>query len=191
MKCREGHLWTATINSILNDSAGCPKCSGKYRYSQNERESQLNDKPHAMFVCWVNEYKNAESRAVMQCDKGHVWEASVNSLLNGGTGCPSCAKYGFDPAKPGTLYALRSECGRLIKIGISNNFKRRVGELTKRTPFRFNVVERFDSDGKTIRRLEKAFHVEFESSGLEGFDGATEWLEFTPDILGLMRTLRV
>lgn len=185
----DGNVWAANVDSLLNAKRGCPKCAKKYRYSEKERESQLSELGGMVFVEWEDGYKNSRSKAIMRCEKGHTWAAEINSLLFQKSGCPACAQYGFNPGKPGTLYALRSECGQFIKIGISNNFKRRLSTLTRKTPFQFNVVATLHSNGDAVRRIEKMFHIEFEVSGHEGFDGATEWLKFTPDILALMRAL--
>lgn len=185
--CTDGCKWSACVSNLLAIGSGCPKCAGQYRYSSDERELQLKDVSNITFVKWADGgYKDCNSKAVVRCDKGHSWEAGVRGLIRGG-GCPRCAKYGYNPAKAGTLYALRSECGQFIKIGISNDFKRRCAELRRATPFSFAIVATLHSDGETTRQLEKLFHGEFESSGHDGFSGATEWLKFNPDILSLLR----
>jgi Zn finger protein HypA/HybF involved in hydrogenase expression len=43
-----------------------------------------------------------------------------------GSGCPKCAKYGFDPSKPATLYVLRT--AEFIGYGISNNIRQRLAQ---------------------------------------------------------------
>ena len=37
-----------------------------------------------------------------------------------GSGCPSCAKTGFNPGKPGWLYLFEHELWGLLQIGITN-----------------------------------------------------------------------
>lgn len=189
MICEAGHEWSASLNKILHGKGGCQKCAGKYRYSPLEREVQLNSLPYATFIRWVGQYKNCDSRAVMRCRFGHEWEASVEKLVNRGSGCPSCANYGFDQNKAGVLYALISECGGHIKVGISNDLKTRIRKLSSSTPFKFMVASTVKTDGKTVMRLERTIHEAFERSGFKGFDGATEWLKFNPDILSLLRIL--
>ncbi|MGI4260903.1 GIY-YIG nuclease family protein, partial [Klebsiella pneumoniae] len=76
-----------------------------------------------------------------------------------------------------------------IKIGITGNAERRFRELSRETPFEFSTVAQLDGNGNDILDLEKVFHQNFESSGFSGFDGATEWLKFNPDILAIMRIL--
>ncbi|MGI4260836.1 zinc-ribbon domain-containing protein, partial [Klebsiella pneumoniae] len=113
MKCRnDGHEWPASVGDLINAGNGCPKCADKYVYSAQEREEQLNALAGKRFIQWDGEYRNKDSKAVMRCDTGHEWVASISSLLNRGSGCPACAKHGFNPDSPATLYALRSRCGR-------------------------------------------------------------------------------
>lgn len=190
MKCERGHEWAATVDCLVNSGTGCPKCAGNHRYSADDRVRQLEALPGKAFVCWVSNYRDKNSKAVMRCDKGHEWDAAVDCLVNEGTGCPSCAKSGYDPSKPGTLYALRNAEGTHIKIGISNTHKRRLAELRRATPFDFEPIHiHHCDDGGIIRDLEKIFHDSFESSGFTKFDGATEWLKFDPQILYLLRIL--
>lgn len=190
MRCDHGHEWAASVSNLINVRSGCPKCSGTYVYSAKEREDQLNARTNLHFVRWVDGYKDSESKALMACDEGHEWCASVNNMINNGSGCPACAKTGYDPTKPGAIYALLHENGCHIKVGISNVYKQRLSQLRNATPFRFEVIHMHQSeDGHVIAALEKTFHQNFEKSGFTGFDGATEWLKFNPDILTIMRIL--
>lgn len=189
MECDNGHEWIASITNIIDGKVGCAKCSGLYRYSAEERIAQLNSVSGLSFVRWSFEYENAHSKAVMRCDSGHEWAAEVNSLLSRSSGCPTCAQYGFDPLSTATLYALRSECGEYVKVGISKDVSRRVKQLSRDTPFAFSTIATVNGVGKEIRELEKMFHDNFESSDFTGFDGATEWLKFDPQILSLLRIL--
>lgn len=186
----DGTEWAVAVDSLLNAGNGCPKCAKRYLYSQSERESQLDALPEMSFVRWgLRGYLNAHSKAVMRCPAGHEWEASVNNLLSHGKGCPSCNIGGFNPNMAATLYALRSECGGAIKVGISNDVEFRIKTLRRRTPFPFETVAKLHCDGRTAWQLERMFHFEFENSGFSGFDGSTEWLKFNPTILSLLRIL--
>jgi hypothetical protein len=54
-----------------------------------------------------------------KCDEGHEWVTAVANRTKG-TGCPSCAIYGYDPNKEGWLYFLRHKKWQLLQIGITN-----------------------------------------------------------------------
>ena len=180
----DNYVWSATVNNLINHGRGCPQCAGVRRLTAKERIVQINNIENIEFISWVDKYKNNNSKANVKCKVDNfVWSAAVNNLVNGGNGCPSCAKSGYDSSKSGFLYALRSECGRYVKIGISNDPKRRHKELEKRTPFKFNLVEQVSGDGVEISELEKHFHNKYERAGFTGFDGCTEWLTCTPELL--------
>lgn len=181
MCCSEGHEWSSSI-SDLSQGSRCPKCSGVYRYSASERVTQLNAIEGCNFVRWDDGYRNQHSKAVMCCSEGHEWSASVNSLTRG-HGCPHCSEHGYNPSKIGTLYALRSECGTMVKIGISNNYKTRHKQLEIATPFNWNIVELLHGDGALIRNLEVNFHNMTEQVRFdEPFHGYTEWRIWKPEI---------
>ena len=184
--------WAAGVNNIINKGSGCHHCAGKRKWTTEERISQINNIENIEFISWVDKYKgkNSKAKANVRCLKdGFEWGASVDSLVNHGSGCPSCAKYGYDQSKAGCLYALRSECGKYVKIGMSNNPARRHKELEKRTPFKFNIVEQISSDGAKIAELEKRFHSKYEKAGFTGFDGCTEWLICTNALLSELRSI--
>lgn len=183
--------WSARVSTLIKGH-GCPQCVGKRRWTADERVGQINNLPNATFVRWADgKYRGTHSKAVCRCDANHEWSATVGSLVSLGTGCPQCVTSGYNPSKPGTLYALRSECGTMVKIGISNNYERRHRELTKTTPFSWDCTELLHGDGALIASLEKAFHgmtepVEFT----EPFPGYTEWRKWTPELVDWFNTWR-
>jgi Zn finger protein HypA/HybF involved in hydrogenase expression len=89
-QCKAGHSWFATPNHIKNGT-WCPTCSQK-----NVSDSQrLNIKVAQNLAtknsgkCLSNEYKNARTKLLWECDKGHQWTAVYDSVRKG-TWCPSC-----------------------------------------------------------------------------------------------------
>lgn len=192
-KClTDGHEWVADANHVFRKRSGCPECAGNRRYTENEYEEMINKSGAGRFVFieWLGESRRAKSKVVCKCVSCRKrWSASVDSLLRT-SGCPFCAKYGFDMKKDGTLYALRSICGNLIKIGISNKPEQRFLQLKKATPFEFHAVEKINGNGAEISKLEKYFHNKYESAGLSDFDGCTEWLVYTQDLAEELRSIR-
>lgn len=193
VKCSVDNFeWSARVSDLVNTGFGCPQCANQRRWTADERIEQINKLENIEFVCWVDSYKNAHSKAMVRClIDGFMWNASVHKLVNCGRGCPSCAKYGYDQSKTGTIYALRSECGKYVKVGISNNPSQRHKQLELATPFIFSCIEQFEGDGTKIAELEKYFHSKYERAGLSGFDGATEWLICTDELLNELRTIKV
>lgn len=159
----------------------------------SERESQITAicaTHNYVFIGWCGDYVNQYSKFEISCHQHGKWVVRCADFLNKGTRCPGCAKSGFDQTKPGILYAIRSDCGRYVKIGISNNFKQRFSKLKRVTPFDVSVIERIECDGQTASQLEKMFHREFKSAGFTGFDGATEWLRWSAEIQHWLRLLK-
>lgn len=173
----DGYEWSAIVNDLVNAGKGCPQCAGKIRWTASERIAQINEKPNIQFIRWEGGYKGAHSKAVCRClIDGYEWSATASNLVNLGRGCPACAKSGYDPSKPGTLYALRSECGSMVKIGISNDHKRRHQELAARTPFEWRCIELVHGEGAKIAELEQELLGKTEPINFGAqFDGYTEW----------------
>lgn len=180
----DGFEWSSSVNDLVNNRYGCMQCGSvsratKRRTPANERIAKINSLPDITFVRWADgSYINAKSKAICRCAvDGCEWAASVCNLLNHGQGCPKCTKYGYTPAKPATLYILRSECGSMVKIGISNDHIQRHAQLRRNTPFEWNCIELLhDDDGSLIAEWEKELHSFTEpASFLETFDGYTEW----------------
>lgn len=191
VKCTvDGFKWRAVANDLVNKGSGCPHCAGNRRWTEEERIQQINKLENIEFVSWRDGYKNQYSKANVKCNiDGFEWAATVNSIINNGTGCPKCAKTGYNPSKVGTLYALRSECGKYVKVGISNRPVHRHKDLERATPLIFSCVEQISGDGAKIAELEKYFHEKYERAGFVGFDGCTEWLICTPELLEELRKL--
>lgn len=174
-RCIANHEWSASVNDLLRGK-GCPQCAGNIRWTAEDRIEQINALQNIRFVKWSGIYKNNQSKAVIRCSANHEWTTTVNNLLSG-KGCPSCAKTGFNPAIPATLYILRSECGAMVKIGISNDHKRRLTELRNVTPFNWSCIEMLhNEDGSLIAEWEKELHSWTEQAAFKAtFQGYTEW----------------
>lgn len=172
-KCICGNEWKTNLNSVKDRLTGCPRCSGKEVLTIEKLNYEIK---HKGIEC-IEFNKGVKQKSKFKCQHGHIWESSSDNVKNNNTGCPICAKTGYDISKKGTLYCLISQNKNYIKIGISNNYKRRIKMLRNATPFTFEVLKLFSSDGLTVRNLEKDFHKILKSANLKGFDGATEWFE--------------
>lgn len=148
--------------------------AGRYEFVGLAVDGEFGSKKKCVVRCLVDNY---------------VWSAEISNLVNGGWGCPSCANGGYNPSKAGFIYALRSECGMYVKIGISNRPEHRHKDLERATPFIFSCIEKITGDGAKIAELEKYFHGKYERAGFTDFDGCTEWLICTPQLLEELREL--
>lgn len=176
--CSKGHVFEAAIYNILCGSIHCAECSGRKRRSSEYREKQISKIDGISFVSWDGVYSGLKSRATVLHSCGMKWTSTVGDLIRG-RGCPSCAKYGFDPSKQAFMYALSSSCGSYMKVGIANNIKRRITELKRETPFDFHVSAYVVFDvGSDARLAEKRMHASLKSAGMAGFNGCSEWFHY-------------
>ena len=95
-KCQRGHEWQATIGS-RNAGRGCPNCSGRYT---NKGENDLQTDNPTLAKEWniekntgltpMDVMPNSDKKVWWKCQKGHEWQATINSR-NSGIGCPYCS----------------------------------------------------------------------------------------------------
>jgi hypothetical protein len=78
-KCRRGHEWTASYNSVRHRS-WCPNCAGNIKRSI----SDCHDAARANNgLCLSESYVNHYTMIKWKCHNGHVWEASLYDTRNG------------------------------------------------------------------------------------------------------------
>ena len=96
-KCDKGHEWQATVRDRANGN-GCPYCSNKRIIAGYNDLGTKNPKlasewnydkndgllPNAVAV-------SSNKKVWWKCDKGHEWQATINSRNSSGNGCPYCA----------------------------------------------------------------------------------------------------
>lgn len=192
VRCDKSHEWSVTLNCFLHLGSGCPKCHPRYA---NTNLSYYTDKvskiDNVSFVKLVDDFIGKRTKAVFQCDKNHRWITSLGHMTRTTpSGCPKCAKYGYDQCSPGTLYAILSECTRYMKVGITKNKSQRLKQLTRSTPFPFTLYGTVRKhDGGEIRRMEHQIHSMFPNAELDGFDGCTEWLVNSAELREYLSTI--
>lgn len=183
------HVWSPTISKLTIKKTGYPKCNVRRLKTLEERVSEL---PEGIEITGViGEFTGAMTTVSLLCNKGHSWTTNINNIVNHRSGCPSCASHGFDKCKMATLYAIVSDCGRMVKVGISNDKKTRYRSLRRETPFGFHVEMEVYGIGSEIAKMEKYIHKKYTSAGLSGFGGCTEWLIFDQEIINDMKIMRL
>ena len=86
-ECAEGHQWKATPNNIKNGT-WCPYCSIKAKRTIEEMHQRVNARGGK---CLSTEYINSKTKILLECEKGHQWEATPNAIKKK-TWCPHCAR---------------------------------------------------------------------------------------------------
>ena len=185
VSCSNGHVRQASINNIVNHGRSCKECYvDSLRSSEDLASLRMNERDDLRFIKWVDGYKNHHSLALVEFECGHVHSLSAHSIIHKEIGCPSCKKYGYSLNKAGFVYAMVSCCGLFVKVGISNTPRQRMAALSLATPFGFaRVALRLSFDAAEALEFEKYIHGKYQSAGMSGFDGATEWMLFDAKIL--------
>jgi hypothetical protein len=86
-QCDFGHIWKVKPNDILNGS-GCPKCAGLERLSIDIINQRLEENNRD--IRQIGDYNGALVKTEFQCESGHTWSATPNSIISG-KGCRKCA----------------------------------------------------------------------------------------------------
>jgi hypothetical protein len=131
-----GGEWNPKPSDIIN-GCGCPKCAiwTLEKYNKHLEENNRN------IICYelITTKANANHECLV-C--GNVWSTSPSHVLRG-SGCPYCAKYGFNKGKPAIYYYVKIVGHNLYKGGITNN----------------TIKYRF---GNEYNLLEEIFNIKFD-----------------------------
>lgn len=184
VKCQVHGPIEILLKSLIHHSSVCRRC----HFSTSTRQTTLEMlKTRAEFtgveVVELPERLSLSAKLCLRCPRHGVWQTRVGVFVDMGCGCPACGVTGFRQDKEAWLYALRSECGGYLKVGISNAPSKRFSQLAATTPFGFTEVGVFKVGGPKARLKEKAIHGAYETAGFKGFNGATEWLKYNPGII--------
>jgi hypothetical protein len=157
-KCNLNHSYTAPIISRTGGSkSSCPICDGKQvLIGFNDFKSKFPELALQAYDWNPQEFTSGSSKKVKwKCPEGHIWKASLSDRTgNHKSGCPSCAKGGFDPNQNGYLYFLIQPKWEIYQIGITNVPEDRLNRHSKNG---FELLEiRGPMDGHTAQELETA-----------------------------------
>lgn len=179
-RCKKGHIWKAVVNN-RSKGLGCPVCSNQLVLAGYNDLATINPALAAQADGWdvttLTPYSN--QKVGWKCEQGHTWKSRLNTR-SAGIGCPSCAKYGFDPNKNGWLYLIQHDELGMFQIGISNSPKQRLAKHTNRD---WEVIEiRGPMDGALARSFETSILKSLKMRGaimahktdIRQFDGWTE-----------------
>ena len=197
--CSLKHIWKTQVVSRTLDETGCPYCSNRRVLAKfNDLASkypEIAKQANGWDPSTVT--PGTHSRKSWKCPEGHTWVTSVVNRVNG-TGCPSCAEHGFNPAKPAWLYLLRHDLWGLLQIGITNSPKsrlrahRKLGwqELELQGPMNGLVARKLEG---TLLRFLRSSEAEFSAKDIGGtFSGYTEcWVASSFPINSLSQLIQI
>lgn len=124
------YCWEVRLNDIMNNDNGCPQCSRRLPLTNEMIDTRLLENNRN--IIRVGNVVNATTKIEWQCTYNHVWMAVPDSVINAGSGCPTCSNVGrpgllyfkHNPHKKlcdGILYLVRGEHNNItfIKVGIT------------------------------------------------------------------------
>lgn len=184
--CPEHGSFEQSVKEHLSGK-GCFKC-GRFKSDRNRIKStehfinKSREKHGDRYEYTSTSYSGWAKRVVITCKIHGEFTQLARAHLSG-KGCQECGCYGFNPLSSGFVYFLLSEETNCIKIGITNDLKTRLRSLKRSTPFPFVLIKTVSMKGEHCRQLENRYHTQYESANLTGFEGATEWLKYSKDLM--------
>lgn len=132
-RCKAGHLWLAIVNSRTRDrSADCPYCTNrKVLVGFNDlatTDPEIAGEADGWDPTTVT--RGMDKTKKWKCSEGHKWSTGV-IVRSRGSGCPSCAKTGYDPNEKGYLYFIQHSSWNMYQIGITNDLDTRMNSHRK------------------------------------------------------------
>lgn len=85
--CSNGHKLTIQFQSLLSQTGGCIKCSGKGKKTQEEVETIISNIGYKL----GNRYLNYESPLDLTCGEGHKFKSNLKRLVYGRR-CLKCVR---------------------------------------------------------------------------------------------------
>lgn len=191
--------FSSIASNLINRGTGCPTCQ---RSKANKKCSKTKMKKidnvvdevkraignEIDFVRVTGAEMGTRTKMIFSCSKHSIeFQIAAHHVVYHRQRCPLCNPGGFNMAAKGFLYAIKSLCGKYIKVGITNIPKDRLSQLKRSTPFEFSLEKVVSYEiGSRARDAERKIHKSFESAGFSGFDGSTEWMLFDEAILEMM-----
>jgi hypothetical protein len=86
LRCKEGHNWKTTHNSITSQESGCPTCSNRIKHTDEFVKSYLEKENYVK----LSNYENISKPLKLRCPKGHEYKTSFGNFYNHGKRCNVC-----------------------------------------------------------------------------------------------------
>jgi hypothetical protein len=201
-KCRClgcGEIVFPLYNSIQQGQGGCTKC-GIIRTADALRVSQEDAIHFARAAGFepAEPYVGSEEKWKMKCLTCLKFFFPTLHNVRQGSGCPSCAKNGFDPNEKGYLYFLVHPIWEMFQIGITNSPDKRLRQHKKlgwlplelRGPMDGHLTQNWET---AILRMLKAKGADLSNGKIAGkFDGYSEaWSKSTFEVSSIKELMRL
>lgn len=121
-QCKVGHTWKATLNNVRNAGSWCPVCARSRSKSTVASAKKLAIQNGG--CCLSSGCEDARTRLKWKCSKGHIWEATTQSIRSG-RWCPICARIKTSSIHMSVAHQIARSRGGccLSKVYINNKSK--------------------------------------------------------------------
>lgn len=187
-------IFTGVASTLSKGNRAC-RCSTHYKWSQKQREYQLNlllNQEGSYFIEWEGDYGGSFGKFNWVCSKGHSCSTEVSNFIHLNHRCRVCAEnfWGFYQERStdiDTLYLIRLHKNEEVFYKIGRTFKAKDRFQYFGKFYNLDVVSLLQDTHLNTFRREKYFKSELLSLGLNykpkiGFDGSLSEC-FNPEIL--------
>jgi len=199
-KCTLGHQWIISPEQRTGKKkSGCPVCANKkLLVGFNDLATRYPDLAKEADGWDPTTIVSGHAKKNWKCANGHQWASDVLSRTSRNIGCPSCAKYGFDPNRDGYLYFLSHHSWEMLQIGITNTPDNRLNDhknlgwevLEIRGPMDGHLTQQWET---AILRMLKARGADLSNNKIAGkFDGYSEaWSKSTFEVKSIKELMKL
>ena len=156
----DGYEWESDIGNLINKGTGCSRCSGQEEWTYLRLQEAISELkfPDGSPVCtlevseadFIESYEKygVETKILVRCavDKDHAWSPTLNSLINGGTGCPHCKIIGYSKAEIEWLEFVMADEGIHIQHAKNGGQVKINGRFVDGMCYKTNTVYQFHGD---------------------------------------------
>ena len=190
LKCAHGHEWLADLANVYGaQKSGCPVCAS---VTEEEIIERVRDRGFEL----ISPYVDTQTRSTFRCKFGHEWTTPLNNVTKrkNPSGCPGCAKSGFNPSKPAYFYVvgLYGAAGDYVGFGITEKPDIRLSRHKHSAALKgysLDVVNlAFFDNGADAHALERLVieTTPCEDTGIEGFRREAALMQHMPSILNIV-----
>jgi hypothetical protein len=79
-KCKEGHVWTATADSVINQNSWCPTCASQRKITIEQLRAICESRGGVLLS---GKYINVHTKYEVRCREGHIFYPQGQSLFKG------------------------------------------------------------------------------------------------------------
>ena len=196
------HEWQTSVAHRVNGTE-CPFCCNQKINTQNclaTLNPELAKEWHPTKNGKLTPFdfgQGSKTNVWWQCDKNenHQWNAGI-VYRTLGTGCPSCAIYGFDRKKPSIFYIREVNLikKKALKFGITNNLEGdREKQQSRHVKGNVKTIIKVKVSGEIALDIERSCKRYFGRKGfltVEEFpDGFTETVKYSEESLNKIKSI--